>query len=401
MRNGGINAMAMQADIIIIGAGVIGLSTAYHLASHNPKLRIIILEKERFHGAGSTAQCTGGIRYQFTNPLNIQLTKISYPYFLRFVADMHYPIYFRQRGYLFVSAEQAQWQELQNMQKHLQRLDIPSQLLTPAEIHTSYPFVLTDDLLGGSLCPLDAYADPYGVMEGYYRQCRKLGVQVLCNTEVSGLNIHSHQVAGVLCQPNNLAIKPSTVPESLNAPVVINTAGPHLHLLARMAGLELPAAPYRRQVYVCAPMPAIPTNIPLLVDLDTGFYLHAEKNGILLLGGTDRDVAPGLETVVDRDRLTDFIETAVNRVPDLEDARITRIYTGIRSLTPDGLGILGETTVNGFYCVGGFGGNGFMHAPAIGLITASLVLGEQPPLDAAPLSPNRFNNAPVAEKALF
>jgi len=393
--------MAMQADIIIIGAGVIGLSTAYHLASHNQKLRIIILEKEKFHGAGSTAQCTGGIRHQFTNPINIQLTKISYPYFLRFVADMQYPIYFRQRGYLFVAAEQAQWQELQDMQEHLKRVAIPSRLLTPAEINAAYPFVLTNDLQGGSLCPLDAYADPYGVMEGYYRQCRKLGAVVLCNTEVTGINVHNNRVAGVLCQPTDRSAKTSSAPYYLNAPVVINTAGPHLHLLARMAGLELPASPYRRQVYVCAPMPAIPTNIPLLVDLDTGFYLHTEKNGVLLLGGTGRDIAPGLETVVDRGRLTDFIEMAVNRVPVLEDARITHIYTGIRSLTPDGLGILGETTVNGFYCSGGFGGNGFMHAPAIGLITASLVLGEQPPLDQAPLSPNRFNNAPLAEKALF
>jgi len=399
--------MAIQTDIIIIGAGVIGLSTAYHLARQNntlrahSKLRIIILEKEKFHGAGSTAQCTGGIRHQFTNPVNIKLTKISYPHFLRFTADMKYPIYFRRRGYLFVSDGHTQWQELQKMQEQLKQLDIPSQLLTPEQIHTAYPFVLTSDLLGGSYCPLDAYADPYGVMEGYYRQCRKLGVQVLCNTEVTGIKVKNNRISGVLCRPTNRPNSTSTEPDMINTPVVINTAGPHLHLLARMAGLDLPASPYRRQVYVCAPMPSVPANIPLLVDLDTGFYVHAEKNGVLLLGGTDRNIAPGLETVVDRGRLTDFIEMAISRVPALEEAQITRIYTGIRSLTPDGLGILGETEVSGFYCAGAFGGNGFMHAPAIGLITACLVLGEQPPLDPAPLSPNRFNNATIAEKALF
>ncbi|AGL00782.1 NAD(P)/FAD-dependent oxidoreductase [Desulfoscipio gibsoniae] len=391
----------MQTDIIIIGAGVIGLSTAYHLARQNNKQRIVILEKEKFHGAGSTAQCTGGIRHQFTNQVNIQLTKISYPYFLRFAADMQYPIYFRQRGYLFVTARESRWQELQNMQEQLNRLDVPSQLLTPEEINTVYPFVLTGDLLGGSFCHLDAYADPYGVMEGYYRQCRKLGVQVLCNTEVTGINVQNNRVTGVLYHQANQPTGPSTEQNIINAPMVINAAGPHLHLLARMAGLELPASPYRRQVYVCAPMPAISASIPLIVDLDTGFYVHAEKNGILLLGGTDRDNAPGLEPLVDRSQLPDFIEAATGRVPALEDAQITRIYTGIRSLTPDGLGILGETEVSGFYCAGGFGGNGFMHAPAIGLITSCLVLGEQPPLDPTPLSPNRFNNAPVAEKALF
>lgn len=399
--------MPTQADVIVIGAGVIGLSIAYNLARRNntlrahSKQRIIILEKEKFHGAGSTAQCTGGIRYQFTNPVYIQLTKISYPYFLRFVSEMKYPIYFRQRGYLFVSTRQDQWRELQDMQGQLKQLDIPSRLLTPEEIQVGYPFVLTSDLLGGSLCPLDAYADPYGVMEGYYRQSRKLGAQVLYNTEVTDINVKNNHVIGVSYRPTNQLTSQTTKEEIINAPVVINAAGPHIHLLAGMAGLKLPATPYRRQVYVCAPMAAIPSNIPLLVDLNTGFYVHAEKNGILLLGGTDRDISPGLDRVVDRRRLPDFIEMAISRVPALEDAQITRIYTGIRSLTPDGLGILGETEVSGFYCVGGFGGNGFMHSPAIGLITASLVLGEQPPLDPTPLSPKRFNNAPIAERALF
>ncbi len=391
----------MQTDIIIIGAGVIGLSTAYHLALQNSKQRIIILEKEKFHGAGSTAQCTGGIRYQFTNPINIQLTQISYPYFLRFVADMHYPIYFRRRGYLFVTTSQERWHELHEIHNQLDAFKVPSQLFNREEIHTVYPFISTSDLLGGSYCALDAYADPYGVMEGYYRQCRKLGVQVLCNAEVTDINVKNNHVTSVLYKPTNRPISPTTEPNEINATVVINTAGPHLHLLARMAGLELPVAPYRRQVYVCSPMPIIPAQVPLLVDLDTGFYLHVEKNGVLLLGGTDRDIAPGLETVVDRGRLTDFIATAIKRVPALEDAQITRIYTGIRSLTPDGLGILGETKIKSLYCVGGFGGNGFMHAPAIGLITACLVLGKQPPLDPTPFSPNRFTDATLAEKALF
>ena len=392
----------MQTDIIIIGAGVIGLSTAYYLARQNNRQhRIIILEKEKFHGAGSTAQCTGGIRYQFTNPINIQLTKISYPYFLRFAADMHYPIYFRRRGYLLVTTNQERRQELHQIHNQLNAFEVPSQLCTPEEIRTAYPFVATEDLLGGSYCDLDAYADPYGVTEGYYRQCRKMGVQVLCNVEVTGINVKHNQVTGVLYQPTNEPNSPATEPIELNGATVINTSGPHLHLLARMAGLELPATPYRRQVYVCSPMPIFPAQVPLLVDLDTGFYLHVEKNGIMLLGGTDRDTAPGLETVVDRSQLANFVAMATKRVPALEDAQITRIYTGIRSLTPDGLGILGETKVKGLYCVGGFGGSGFMHAPAIGLTTASLVLGEQPPFDPTPLSPNRFNNAPPAEKALF
>lgn len=378
------------SDVIIIGAGVIGLSTAYHLANKNNRLRITVLEKEKFHGAGSTAQCTGGIRHQFTNPVNVYLTKISYPYFRRFATDMQYPIYFRQRGYLLVTNTASRWLSLKEIAEKMVQLDVPVELVIPNEIEQQYPFMLTEDLLGGTFCSLDAYADPYGVMEGYYKQSRRLGVEVLCNTEVDEIIVRNGSTAGVRSSQG-----------AINAPIVINAAGPHLHLVARLAGLDIPAAPYRRQVYVCAPLSDIPTDIPLIVDLDTGFYVHAEKNGILILGGTDRDNAPGMDTAIDRSRLPDFIEAAINRIPVLEDAQITRMYTGIRSLTPDGLGILGETAIGGFYCVGGFGGSGFMHAPAIGLISACLILGEKPPLDPQPLSPKRLIAARPAESVLF
>ncbi len=382
--------MARVSDIIIIGAGVAGLSIAYHLVQRNKKLRITVLEKEKFHGAGATAQCTGGIRHQFTNPVNIQLTKISYPHFLRFASEMQYPIYFRKNGYLFVTTSAQRMQSLQEMEQLLQESGVAVELLDPGELARRYPYLKTGDLHGGSFCPLDAYADPHGVTEGYYKQCRRMGVEVLCNSPVEKVMVANGEVKGVRAGD-----------QLLEAPVVINAAGPYLHLVARLAGIDLPAEPRRRQVYVCAPMPGVPPGIPLTVDLDTGFYIHAEKNGILLLGGTDRNCPPGLDAAVDRSLLPGFIEAATTRIPALEEAQITRIYAGLRSVTPDGLGILGETEVRGFYCVGGFGGSGFMHAPAVGIITACLVLGEKPPLDLAPLSPNRFNDNKTREDNLF
>lgn len=382
--------MPIVSDITIIGAGVAGLSIACHLIQKNKKLRITVLEKEKLHGAGATAQCTGGIRHQFTNPLNMQLTILSYPGFLRFAGEMNYPIYLRRNGYLLVTASGERIDALAEMKNRLIEMKVPAEIRTPDELAAVYPFLRTDDLRGGSFCPLDAYADSYGVTEGYYKQCRKNGVRVLLSTAVESVMVENGAVKGVRAG--------DTLVES---PVVINAAGPFLHKVAEMAEIKLPAEPRRRQVYVCTPLPSVPAGIPLIVDLDTGFYVHAEKNGTLLLGGTDRNCPPGLENMVDRSLLPDFIEAATARIPALIDAQITRIYTGIRSVTPDGIGILGETAVKGFYCVGGFGGNGFMHAPAVGLITACLVLGEKPPLDPAPLSPNRFTGAGICEGNLF
>ena len=178
---------------------------------------------------------------------------------------MGYPIYFRQRGYLFTATEQKARQDLQSIHSRLAELHIATELLTSEQISATYPFVFTDDLLGGSYCPLDAYADPYGVMEGYYRQSRKLGVQLICNAEVTSLKITANSVSGVLYRVNNQN-KDSEL-EMIETPLVINAAGLHLHLIARMAGLELPAMPHRRQVHVCAPMPVIPPSIPLVADV--------------------------------------------------------------------------------------------------------------------------------------
>lgn len=170
-----------------------------------------------------------------------------------------------------------------------------------------------------------------------------------------------------------------------------------------MAGVALPARPYRRQVYVCDPVPSIGAKIPLTVDMDTGLYIHAEKSGTLLLGGTDRDTAPGMDTSVDRSLLDGFIEAAVRRIPALEEARLRRAYVGIRCLTPDYHAILGEIEgVKGFYCAGGFSGHGFMHSPATGMIMSQLILdGSTHLMDISSLSPGRFETGLKPESSVF
>jgi sarcosine oxidase subunit beta len=378
-------------DVVIVGAGVIGLSVAYHLSLRG-KLKIAVIEREKFPCMGSTAYCTGGIRHQFSNPVNVALTKISVPYFRRFSAEMDYPIYFRQRGYLFVSANPGHLQHFQSIMQNLKNFEIPAEFVSPQELAERYPFLYTEDLTGGTFCSLDGYADPYGVTMGYFKQARKRGVEVFCQEEVTGIDVSGGSIGGV-----------ATSAGKISCPVVVNASGPHLPETGRLAGVDIPARPYRRQVYVCPPLDGIPPEAPLVVDLNTGFYLHAEKSGALLLGGTDKDLYPGLDTAVDWSLLDGFIESAVRRIPRLQDARLARAYVGIRSLTPDYLGILGEhPSIRGFFIAGGFAGNGFMHAPAIGLIASGLITeGKCDILDAAPLSPSRLYSGGGGEKNIF
>lgn len=380
-----------HADITVIGAGVIGLSIAYNLAARDNSRKIIVIDREKFPGMGSTALCTGGIRYQFSSPANIMLTKISMPYFLRFPAEMGYPIYFRQRGYLFLSSRKENLPVFENNLSLLRDMGIPAEFIQPEELAGRYPFLKTEDLLGGTFCPLDGYADPYGVTQGYYKQARKLGVQFYCEEEVTRVDLSGDRVVGLL-----------TTKRHITCPVVVNAAGPHLPYIEG-TGLEIPARPFRRQVYVCSPVNGVPGSIPLVVDMDTGFYAHAEKNGTLLLGGTDRDTSPGFNTDVNWSLLDDFIGAATARIPVLAEGRLVRAYVGIRSLTPDYHGIIGQAPgIQGYYLAGGFAGNGFMHSPAIGVITAGLILdGGCELMDISPLAPDRFGNINLKENNIF
>lgn len=369
------------ADVVIIGAGVIGLSIAYHLAVSDSSLKIIVVEREKFPGMGSTAQCVGNISHQFPSRINIEMTRVSLPYFKRFNTEMRYPVYLRQRGGLFLTAGPERLAELAKTSSLLNELDVPAALLSPAEINKRYPFIHTGDLAGGIFCSPDSYADPHGLIQGYFNQARKRGVEVATSEAVLAIQTEGGKVGPVQTDKRRIA-----------AGVVINAAGPLFAEMAAMAGVTLAAGPYRSQVYICEPVPAIAPAIPMIVDIDTGFFIHAEKSGTLISGGTDRNNSPCHDTAVDRSLLDDFIKAAVHRVPLMQTTGLMRIYVGIRCLTPDYHGILGEVeTIKGYYCAGGFGNHGFMHAPAIGLIAAQLICkGCTNLVNAAPLSPNRF-----------
>lgn len=383
-------------EVVIIGGGVIGLSVAYHLLRLGAS-RVVVLEKEPVVGCGATGSCTGGIRHQFSTRVNVELTRASLPHFARFEEEMGYPIGFRQDGYLLLTASEARLEELRRSVELQRELGVPAELLSPVELARRFPYLDVAGLVGGTFCPLDGYADPYGVVQGYCRRVARLGGRILSGEEVVGIRVEGGKVKGVV------AARSGEVP----AEVAVNAAGAHAAEVARLAGAEVPVRPYRRQVFVSQPVPGLDEGLPLTVDLDTGWYLHREKNGLLLLGGTDRDTRLGFSVAVDREGLEAVAEAGLRRVPLLEKARISRAYAGLRALTPDYHAVLGpDPGVAGLYHACGFCGHGFMHAPAAGQALAQLIARDEagkagitPVVDIAPLSPARFQG-PARQEAL-
>jgi sarcosine oxidase subunit beta len=373
--------VSQTADVLVIGAGIIGGSIAFHLLERDPRLRVVVLEKESAPGTGATSKATGGVRFQFSTEANVRLTQLSYRYFTHDREILGCSVDFTRHGYLFVTSHAATLEQCRRNVAMQHGLGVASEILTPAQIQTHLAQLATDDLLGGSFCADDGSADPYSMLQGFLARARDRGLRLLTGHPVTGIAKAGDRIASV-----------GTPYGDFSAPVVIDCAGPYADQIGAMAGVEIPSKPYRRQVMVTEPLPVLPPVFPLIVDLDTGFYVHRQGQSAVLMGGTDKDIKPGLDTEVDWDAFDAVFRAAARRVPPLAESKVMRAYAGVRDLTPDYHGILGPAAqVPGFHVACGFSGHGFMHAPAIGILMTELALdGRAASMDTGALSLDRF-----------
>jgi len=378
------------ADVVVIGGGIVGVSIAHHLLERDPTLRVMLLEKEPELGAGATAKATGGVRHQFSSETNVRLTLLSYRYFADAEAVLGRPVDFVPHGYLFVTAAPEIFGQLQKNVELQQRLGVRSRLVAPDAMRAFLPQLQADDLVGGSFCPDDGSADPNAMLQGFLARAKRRGLRVRIAEPVIAIHRERGSVNGV-----------STPADGYAAPVVVNAAGPFADRVGVLAGVDLPSRPYRRQVIVTEPPPDLPERFPLIVDLDSGWYVHRLGRSALLMGGTDKDLHPGLDATLDWEAFEPVFKAAGKRAPPLAGARILRAYAGVRDLTQDYHGILCEAPeARGFYVACGFSGHGFMHAPAIGLLMAELILdGRATSMEIGLLSLDRFGSGALATEA--
>jgi sarcosine oxidase subunit beta len=369
------------ADVVIVGAGIIGGSVAFHLLERDPALRIVVLEKEPEPGTGATSKATGGVRFQFSTEANVRLTQLSYRYFTHAEEIPGSPVDVTRHGYLFVTTDPATLEQCRHNVALQRGLGVASELLTPAQIQRHLASLVTHDLVGGTFCADDGSADPYSMLRAFLARGRGRGLRLLTEHPVTGLVRSGERVTGV-----------RTPRGEWSAPIVVDCAGPYADQIGAMAGVSIPSKPYRRQVMVTEPLPLLPPVFPLIVDLDTGFYVHRQGQSAVLMGGTDKDIKPGLDTTVDWDAFDAVFRAAAIRVPPLADAHVMRAYAGVRDLTPDYHGILGPAAqAPGLHVACGFSGHGFMHAPAIGILMAEILLdGRAGSMDIGALSLDRF-----------
>jgi sarcosine oxidase subunit beta len=365
------------ADVVIIGGGIVGASTAFHLAEQGQK-NVVLCERDLLAQA-STGLCVGGIRQQFSHPANILLSQEVVRLFERFEEEFGVDIQFRQAGYIFLAQHSDTWEDVKTSVQIQHKYGVPVELLPPEEIKSRWAHLEVNDLAGGTFCPEDGYADPYLVAMAFANAARQLGVHIREQTHVTAISVEHGRIRGV-----------STTQGPISAPIIVNTAGAWGGEVARMAGLKIPVEPYRRQVFATKAFDLIPRPVPMVIDLDSLFYFRGEDPNIIL-GMSDREETPSFNTHVDRAFLERVIEAAVYRAPVLEKAEILRGWGGLYAITPDENPIIGAIPeIEGFLCAVGFSGHGFQHGPAVGRILAELICKGQTDFDLTPFAHDRF-----------
>ena len=368
-----------KASAVIIGGGVMGVSTAYHLAARGCQ-DVVLLEKAAFLGSEATGKCAGGIRYQFSTEINVRLSLLSLPMLVNFEEELGQQIDLRWTGYLFLldnDADVCAYQAQVSMQN---RLGVPSRMLSHDEAAQMVPLLNTADIMGGAYHARDGLADPSGVVQGYTAGARRRGVQLLTGVEVTGIRVQAGKVTGV-----------QTSQGAIDAPVVVNAAGPWAGQVAAMAGVQLPISPVRRQIAVTTPLADVPADFPFVIDFSRNLYFHREGRGVLT-GQSNVNEPPGFNQSVDHNWTEQHLDNAIFRFPLLAKAGLLREWAGLYEVTPDAHPVIDRLADPlGFYVVAGFSGHGFMHGPAAGLLMSELILdGQARSLDIQQLRLSRF-----------
>jgi len=337
--------------IVVAGAGAVGASVAFHLASLGA--REVVLADRKGIASGATSKAMGGVRQQFSTAAEVRLAQAS----IRFFEELGPPL-FEQVGYLFLATTEEGLAELEARRELQAQLGVPVEEVDPGLVEG----LQTDDVLGAVNCATDGVADPPAVTRELVRRALKLGVEVREGTDAS----------------------------TLEADVLVIACGPWSADLAATRGVELPVRPLCRQLLETGELPELPEDLPMVLEAETGFHFR-RRGDRLVLAMVDPEPRWGFEERVDESLFADRLARLRHRFRPAAETEIERAWAGLYDMTPDAHPILGEIA-EGVFAACGFSGHGFMQSPAVGRALAEEILGESPSLDLGPYRLDRFES---------
>lgn len=369
------------ADFVIIGAGVMGTSIAYHLAARRAG-RIVLLDKDHV-GRGASGRSSALIRMHYTFAPEVQLALKSLEMFRNWTEITGERGDFRRTGFVqLVPASNARLLE-KNVEMQ-RRLGVNVEILSVDELRKLEPDWYVDDGVAAAYEPDSGYGDGAGVANDFLARARELGVEYRPRTRALDFLIQGGRVAGVATDGGEIA-----------APVVIAATGQWSHDIFTRAHIDVPIQTEYHEVAILKNPSGMKPGGCACIDYALSVYFRSEGHDKTLVGAFtgERDIDPeDFPQKASQESLAALAEVACKRIPCLENAELVRGITGVYDLTPDYRALLGEIAeVQGLYVAAGFSGMGFKISPAIGLVMSELVLdGRARTVDIFEFRPSRF-----------
>jgi FAD-dependent oxidoreductase domain-containing protein 1 len=360
--------VSATADVVIIGGGVVGASTAFHLLEDGFKGRVLVIERDPSYQFASSALAMGGVRQQYMSDVNVRMVQYSLTVF-----ELMPECRFRQRGYLFL-ANESNWSKVKRRHDVQKSLGAVCEMLSVSDIRRLIPELRCDDLIGGLLGSKDGYVDARATLGAFRNRAEKAGAEFVPD------EVHRIDHRSVY----------ATRSGRIDTDQIVIACGAYSAPIAQTIGVALPIVPVRQQLFRCALPRPWTYEFPMTVD-PGGLHWRSDGSLEIILAKTKPDEPPGIRFECDVQRFyDDFFPDLVRRLPEFRDVKLVFGWGGLYEMTPDQNGII-DQIAEGVYAAAGFSGHGLMLSPATGKLMSELIrTGKFETVDATPLSFPRF-----------
>ena len=366
--------MRERAEIVVIGAGIMGLSIAYHLARLG-ETDVVVLDKSYLCG-GASGRNGGGVRAQWSSEANVRLMQESIRMCRDFASEFKINVWLRQGGYLFVARDEDKRRALEASVKVQTECGLGTRMLTPKQAQKIVPELDVSGIVAASYNPDDGVVFPWPFVWGFAQAARKLGVEVETFRDVVGIETRGARIEAVVTK--RIEKDGSRGPaEKIRTHRVVNAAGAWSPEIAKLVGVDLPNKPHRHEI--CSTEPLKPWLRPLVADLGDGLYFSQSTRGEIVGGIGQKRVPDGLDQNSSFAFLGLYARSLVRACPVLANVKVLRQWAGCYDITPDSNPIVGEVDgVENFFQASGFMGHGFMMAPVMGKLMAEQLRKPEP-----------------------
>lgn len=370
----------MKINCLIIGAGISGVSIAYHLAKKG-MTDIHVIDKSYFT-SGATGRCGAGVRQQWATEMNCLLAKRSIEFFETAKETLNYPgnLEFKQEGYLILATSQEEHQQFTKNVQLQNRLGIPSVQLTKEEAIQIVPHLNPDAFISATFCKTDGHLNPFKMTEAFMLAAKALGVTFSFFEEAIAIEKEDHRIVRV-----------KTNKDIYETSMVVNAAGGYAKEVGDLAGVHIPV--YSENHEILATEPVEKMQGPMVMSFSKNIYCQQVPHGAFLMGRSNPKAPHDHDISSSWQFLDEMAKTVCHILPKVGELRVVRQWGGSYNMSPDRQPIISDTPeLEGFYMACGFSGHGFMLAPMTGLLLSELIMKETPSMPMDALNIRRFAN---------